>query len=261
MTDWGGGGEPAPSLGGAGPAKTGRAGSSGHLCSISTKLRNAAALGAEGASGTSPLRAQASRGSSGRSRGQAPGQSPPLLCPSPSSDQASGCLALWVPGPQPPLPSPLHKGARRVPENGRGCPQRDPHLWPSQAAKGTLLTRTHPSASSDSPRPLSIPPFRPKDPPLPHGGPCPLHTASCLAAHRLVGGTQPRSLRAPPLLKRLPSWPECCRWSCRSHPNTRSFELPFFLPFCRDFMVGAQASGPATSVPQNLWPTGPPGKS
>lgn len=47
----------------------------------------------------------------------------------------------------------------------------------------------------------------------------------------------------------LPSWPECCRCSCKSHPNTRSLEQPFFFPFCRDFMARAPGIWPLHLCP------------
>lgn len=59
----------------------------------------------------------------------------------------------------------------------------------------------------------------------------------------------------------LPSWPECCRCSWRSHPNTLSFELPFFFPFCRDFMAVAPGPRPSHLCPSVSWDlgsTGPP---
>lgn len=55
-------------------------------------------------------------------------------------------------------------------------------------------------------------------------------------------------------LASLPSWPECCRCSCKSHPNTRSFELPFFFPFCRDFMAGAPGPWPSHLGPPRPLP-------
>lgn len=71
---------------------------------------------------------------------------------------------------------------------------------------------------------------------------------------------QARGLRPCPATQQscgaasLPSWPACCRCSCRSHPNTRSFELPFFFPFCRDFMAGAPGLWPSHLCPPRPLP-------
>lgn len=178
----------------------------------------------------------------GAPQGSSRGSPHPSSALHPSSDQASGCLALW---------SPMSTASPALP-----FAQGDQEDLGERGGAGPTGTLTCGPASLQralsSPGPTLVPPQT-----LP--GPCPsLHsdprTRHCLTegpafftklpalpAHRLVGGTQPLSLQAPPFLGHLPSWPECCRWSCRSHPNTRSFALPFFLPFCRDFMARAQA--------------------
>lgn len=158
--------------------------------------------------------------------------------------------------------SPL-SGKSRVTGSGEGCPHPTSSLVasaeePEPATRPQALSsrRETPSAlppPSDPLGPCSCPlpfrlrnfhrPFRrpPPGPALaPQHGSC-LAWSSCRPHHEHPKVLLPQLGRGWP----LPSWPECSRCSCRSHPNTRSFALPFFFPFCRDFMAGAAGLWPS----------------
>lgn len=255
-----------PALGGAAEPKTSRPGP-GHLCSISNQSKTCPEwlLHARLRWPTPPLisKPRVDAGPAPQSPHTTPLPAPRLKPP-------------LTPGRPAPAASPLALHLLRPclsserEDEQEGCPHPDPCLWPLQRSQshhlalGTLLLAGDPVGPSASLRPsgallhsLSVQTQEHPSPLLPAiPGPCPRQPP----VPRQSLGSGPASAVQPPSLPRapadasatawpglaLPSWPECSRCSCRSHPNTRSFELPFFFPFCRDFMAGAAGSGPAS---------------
>lgn len=193
-----------------------------------------------------------------------------LLCPpTPSAHQASSRLLLLGAPDSAASPLALHPRRTCLPSegegergSGEGCPHptvasaEEPSLppgpghsppgrrpcWPFRHPQTVWGRAPSPSVQGQArPSPICQPPR-----PCPISLPVPrqsLRSGPALAPQPPAPPRAPAS--APAAAWPLPSWPECSRCSCRSHPNTRSFEQPFFFPFCRDFMAGAAGLWPS----------------
>lgn len=94
---------------------------------------------------------------------------------------------------------------------------------------------------------------------------CPFSMSSRKNCFCTLKFDQAGEARAPPSRSlAAPGWPPyppglSAAGAPASHTQTPApFELPFFFPFCRDFMAGSPRAWLATLSPQDLRPTSPP---